>query len=75
MLEVSRSTHPEAFLGKGFLKTYSKFTGEHQCRRAMSVKLEKKILIKVLIDLINDGIHCLISCLFLFKRTEAENLQ
>ena len=26
-----RSSHPEVFLGKGVLKIYSKFTGEHPC--------------------------------------------
>ena len=39
----------------------------------------EKFLINVLIDLTNYGIHCLfnnslISCLFLFKRTEVETL-
>ena len=27
------------FLGKGILKIYSKFTGEHPCRSAISIKL------------------------------------
>ena len=35
----SRSSHPEAFLGKGVLKICSKFTGEHPCRSAISIKL------------------------------------
>ena len=34
-----RSSHLEVFLGKGFLKICSKFTGEHACRSAMSIKL------------------------------------
>ena len=34
-----RSSHPEVFLGKGVLKTCSKFTGEHPCRSAISIKL------------------------------------
>ena len=34
-----RSSHPEVFLGKGALKICSKFTGEHPCRSAISIKL------------------------------------
>ena len=34
-----RSSHPEVFLGKGVLKICSKFTGEHPCRSAISIKL------------------------------------
>ena len=34
-----RSSHPELFLGKGVLKICSKFTGEHPCRNAISIKL------------------------------------
>ena len=33
------SSHPEVFLGKGVLKIYSKFTGEHPCRSVISKKL------------------------------------
>ena len=32
------SSHPEVFLGKGVLKKCSKFTGEHPCRSAISIK-------------------------------------
>ena len=39
-LETFRSTHPEVFLGKGVLKICSKFTGEHPCRNAISIKLQ-----------------------------------
>ena len=35
-----RSSHPEVFLGKGVLKICSKFTGEHPCRSAISIKLQ-----------------------------------
>ena len=35
---VSRSIHPEAFLRKDFLKIYSKFTGDHRCWNAISIK-------------------------------------
>ena len=34
-----RSSRPEVFLGKGVLKIYSKFTGEHTCRNVISIKL------------------------------------
>ena len=36
---IYRSSHPEAFLEKGVLKTCSKFTGEHPCRSLISIKL------------------------------------
>ena len=39
ILTEIRSSHPEVFLGKGVLKIYSKFTGEHPCRSAISIKL------------------------------------
>ena len=35
----SRSSRPEVFLGKGVLEKCSKFTGEHPCRSAISIKL------------------------------------
>ena len=31
--------HKQVFLGKGFLKICSKFTGEHPCRSGISIKL------------------------------------
>ena len=34
-----RSSHPGVFLGKGVLKIYSKFTGEHPYRSTISIKL------------------------------------
>ena len=34
-----RSSNPEVFLGQGVLKICSKFTGEHPCRTAISIKL------------------------------------
>ena len=34
-----RSSHSEVFLGKGVLKICSKFTGEHPCQSATSIKL------------------------------------
>ena len=38
---IQRST-PEVFLGKGFLKICSKYTGEHPCRSVISIKLLKQ---------------------------------
>ena len=51
----NRSSHPEVFSGKGVLKifsettsmqkrkiqTHAKFTGEHPCRSAISIKLQE----------------------------------
>ena len=39
-----RSSHPELFLGKGALKICSKFTGEHSCRSAVSIKLQSSFI-------------------------------
>ena len=36
MSNMGRSSHPEVFLGKCVLKTFSKFAGEHPCRSAIS---------------------------------------
>ena len=36
-----RSSPSELFLGKGVLKICSKFTGEHPCRSAISIKLQR----------------------------------
>ena len=37
--QIIRSSHPELFLRKAVLKICSKFTGEHSCRSAISIKL------------------------------------
>ena len=37
-----RSSHPKVLLEKGVLKICSKFTGEHPCRRAISIKLQSE---------------------------------
>ena len=42
-LDKSRISRPEVFLGKGVLKLCSKFTGEHPCRSATSIKLQSKV--------------------------------
>ena len=39
-----RSSHPEVFLGKGVLKICSRFTGEHPCRSALSIKLQSNFI-------------------------------
>ena len=38
-MTIWRSSPPEVFLGKGILEICTKFTGEHPCRSAISVKL------------------------------------
>ena len=40
-----RGSHPEVFLGKGVLKICSKFTGEHSCRSAISIKFLSNFII------------------------------
>ena len=39
-----RSSPPEAFLGKVVLKICSKFTAEHSCRNAISIKLQSNFI-------------------------------
>ena len=41
--EFKRS-HPEVFLGKGILKICRKSTGEHSCRRVISIKLQSNFI-------------------------------
>ena len=43
-LSKYRSSHPEVFLGKDVLKICSNFTGEHQCRSAISIKLQSNFI-------------------------------
>ena len=40
----SRSSRPEMFIGKDVLKKCRKFTGEHPCRSAISIKLLANLL-------------------------------
>ena len=42
--EIFRSSHPEVFLGKGFLKIHSKFTGENPWRSVISIKLQSNFI-------------------------------
>ena len=37
-----KSSRPEVFLGKNVLKICSKFTREHPCRSAISIKLQSR---------------------------------
>ena len=39
---IIRSSHPEVFLRKAVLKICSKFTGEHPCWSAISIKLQNE---------------------------------
>ena len=39
-----RSSHSEVFLGKVVLKICSKFTGEHPCQSAVSIKLQSNFI-------------------------------
>ena len=39
---INGSKPSEKFLGKGILKICSKFTGEHPCRSAISIKLRNR---------------------------------
>ena len=41
---LSRSSLPEVFLWKGVLKTRIKFTREHPCRSATSIKLQNNFI-------------------------------
>ena len=38
-LQFQKQPRPEMFLRKGVLKIFSKFTGEHPCKSAVSIKL------------------------------------
>ena len=40
LISSGRSSRPEVFLRKGVLKICHKFTGEHPCRSAISIKLQ-----------------------------------
>ena len=44
LLIIFRSSPPGECLGKGVLKISSKFTGEHPCRSAISIKLPCNII-------------------------------
>ena len=42
--ELDRSSHSEIFFRKAVLKICSKFTGEHPCRNAISIKLQSNVI-------------------------------
>ena len=46
-----RSSHPEVFLGKGLLEICSKFTGEHLCQIAISIKLQSRAVAEQLFEI------------------------
>ena len=41
---ISKSSHPEVFLGKGVFKICSKFKGKHSCQSAISIKLQSNFI-------------------------------
>ena len=43
-IKDTRNSHPRVFLVKGVLKICSKFTGEHQCRSAISINLQRNFI-------------------------------
>ena len=49
-VQIGISRRPEVFLGKGVLKICSKFTGEHPCRSAISIKLLKQGISNFIFD-------------------------
>ena len=44
LFKMFRSSHQEVFLRKCVLKICSKFTGEHPCRNAISIKLQSNYI-------------------------------
>ena len=49
--ETYRSSRSEVFLGKGILKIYRKFTGEHPCRSVISVPFCKNTSGELFLDI------------------------
>ena len=43
-IPILRSSHSEVFLGKGVLKIYSIFTGEHPCRCVIPIKMQSNLI-------------------------------
>ena len=61
MISTYRISHPEVFLGKGILKISSKFTGEHLCRSAISIKLQSNFIEITLCNFIEITLCCILS--------------
>ena len=40
----TRSSRPEVFLGKGFLRISNKFTGKHRCQSVILIKLQSHFI-------------------------------
>ena len=53
---LSRSSHSEVFLRKSVLKICAKFTGEHSCQSATSIKLQSKFIEVALRDGLGMGV-------------------
>ena len=64
-----RSSHPEVFLGKGVLKICSKFTGDHPCRSAISIKFHGKS------EKMNKKSFCLTTSKKVIKKVVQSSLQ
>ena len=43
-LWISKCSSLEVFLRKGVLKIWTKFTGEHPCRKVISIKLQRNFI-------------------------------
>ena len=55
-----RSSPPEEFLRKGVLKICSKFTGQHPCRSAISIKLLSMFSENLFLRTALDGCFCIL---------------
>ena len=44
VINLSRSSPSQVFLGKGVLKICSKLTGEHACQNVISIKLQSNFI-------------------------------
>ena len=64
-----RSSHPEVFLRKCVLKIYSKFTGEHPCRSAISTKLQSNF-----IEIALQHVCAPVNVLHIFRKPFSKNI-
>ena len=65
---LSRRGYPDMFLGKGVLKTCSKFTGEHQCWSVIWIKLLVRLFCKAAVTVWQKrkSKRCFISVCYVF---------
>ena len=68
LISSIRSSPPELFLGKGVLKICSKFTGQHPCRSAISIKLQSNLFLRTPLE------GCSYSIVFRSSRSTANLL-